>query len=145
ARLFWLDNDKRWGRKLPELLITMHLEQKLSKEKIFEYYANQVPLGQRGSFGIRGFGEASQVFFGRDITRLTLPEAALLAGLIQQPSFYNPFRWPDRAKQRRNLVLRAMHDNRYISDKEFETACEAPVSLTKHSMDSTDAPYFVDL
>ena len=76
----------------------MHLEQKLKKEQIFEYYANQVPLGHRGSFGIRGFGEAAQVYFGKDVSKLTLPEAATLAGLIQQPSFTNPFRWPERAQ-----------------------------------------------
>ena len=76
ARSFWLDNDKTWRRKIPEVLITMHLEQKLKKEQIFEYYANQVPLGQRGSFGIRGFGEAAQVYFGKDVSQLTLPEAA---------------------------------------------------------------------
>ena len=92
ARSFWLDNDKTWRRKIPEVLITMHLEQKLKKEQIFEYYANQVPLGHRGSFGIRGFGEAAQVYFGKDVSKLTLPEAATLAGLIQQPSFTNPFR-----------------------------------------------------
>ncbi len=145
ARSLWLDNDKTWHRKIPELLITMHLEQKLTKEQIFEDYANQVPLGQRGSFGIRGFGEAAQVFFGKDISRLTLPEAATLAGLIQQPSHTNPFRWPDRARARRNVVLRLMRENRYITDEECEAAIDAPVVLTKHSMESTDAPYFVDL
>ncbi len=145
ARQFWLDNDKTWRRKIPELLITMSLEQRLNKEQIFEYYANQVPLGQRGSFGIRGFGEASQVFFGKDLSRLTLPEAATLAGLIQQPSFTNPFRWPERARLRRNAVLRAMHENKYISDAQFDEASAAQVVLTKHGTDSTDAPYFVDL
>ena len=120
SRILWLDNDKTWKRKIPEVLITMHLEQKLSKEQIFEYYANQVPLGNRGSFGIRGFGEAAQVYFGTDVTRLTVPEAATLAGLIQQPSFTNPFRWPERAKQRRNVVLKLMHENKYISDEEYE-------------------------
>ena len=92
-------SDRSWRRKIPEVLITLHLEQKLSKEQIFEYYANQVPLGNRGSFGIRGFGEAAEVYFGKDISQLTLPEAATLAGLIQQPSYINPYRWPDRAKQ----------------------------------------------
>ena len=68
ARQWLLDrSDRTWRRKIPEVLITMHLEQKLTKKQIFEYYANQVPLGQRGSFGIRGFGEASQVFFGKDV------------------------------------------------------------------------------
>jgi penicillin-binding protein 1B len=144
ARSLWLDNDKTWRRKIPELLITLHLEQKLSKEKIFEDYANQVPLGHRGSFGIRGFGEASQVYFSKDISRLTVPEAAMLAGLIQQPSFTNPFRWPERARQRRNVVLKLMHEKKYIGDREYEEAVASPLVLAKHNMDSTDAPYFVD-
>src|SRR5580658_6102383 len=120
AGMLFLDrSDRTWRRKIPEVLITMHLEQKLTKEQIFEYYANQVPLGNRGSFGIRGFGEASEVFFGKDVSRLTLPEAATLAGLIQQPSFINPYRWPDRAKQRRNVVLKMMRENEYISDEDY--------------------------
>ena len=145
ARMFWLDNDKTWRRKIPEVLITMHLEQKLKKEQIFEYYANQVPLGQRGSFGIRGFGEAAQVYFGKDISKLTLPEAATLAGLIQQPSFTNPVRWPERAKARRNVVLKLMRENDYISDEEYQRAIATPVVLVKQGLDSAEAPYFVDL
>jgi penicillin-binding protein 1B len=145
ARSFWLDNDKTWRRKIPEVLITMHLEQKLKKEQIFEYYANQVPLGHRGSFGIRGFGEAAQVYFGKDVSKLTLPEAATLAGLIQQPSFTNPFRWPERARQRRNVVLKLMRENEYISDGEYQDAIRAPVDLSKQGMGSTEAPFFVDL
>ncbi len=145
ARSFWLDNDKTWRRKIPEVLITMHLEQKLKKEQIFEYYANQVPLGQRGSFGIRGFGEAAQVYFGKDVSKLTIPEAALLAGLIQQPSFTNPFRWPERARTRRNMVLKLMHENSYISDPEYEQAVATPVTLVRQGMDSAEAPFFVDL
>jgi penicillin-binding protein 1B len=145
ARMFWLDNDKTWRRKIPEVLITMHLEQKLKKEQIFEDYANQVPLGHRGSFGIRGFGEAAQVYFGKDVSKLTLPEAATLAGLIQQPSFTNPFRWPERARQRRNVVLKLMHENEYISDGEYENASASPMVLGKQGMESTEAPYFVDM
>src|SRR5580693_135749 len=146
AGMLFLDrSDRTWRRKIPEVLITMHLEQKLTKEQIFEYYANQVPLGNRGSFGIRGFGEASEVFFGKDVSRLTIPEAATLAGLIQQPSFTNPFRWPERARQRRNVVLSLMRENDYISDAEYESASAAPMELGKQGMESTDAPFFVDL
>jgi penicillin-binding protein 1B len=143
----WMLNrsDRSWKRKIPEVLITMHLEQKLTKKQIFEDYANQVPLGQRGSFGIRGFGEASQVFFGKDISQLTLPEAATLAGVIQHPSYINPFRWPDRAKTRRNLVLKMMRENNYISDEEYQRAIASPMVLVKQGMDSAEAPYFVDL
>ena len=145
ARSFWLDNDKTWRRKIPEVLITMHLEQKLKKEQIFEYYANQVPLGHRGSFGIRGFGEAAQVYFGKDISKLTLPEAATLAGLIQQPSFTKPFRWPERARARRNVVLKLMRDNKYITDEEYEQALPTPVVLVRQGNETAEAPYFVDL
>jgi penicillin-binding protein 1B len=144
AKMLWLDPRKTFGRKFDELLITVHLEQKLTKQKIFEYYANQVPLGRRGSFGIRGFGEAAQAFFGKDMRQLTLPEAATLAGLIQQPSARNPFRWPERAKARRDIVLKLMLDNGYISQSEYTEACNSPMSVSRQGIESTDAPYFVD-
>ncbi|HYL78478.1 MAG TPA: transglycosylase domain-containing protein, partial [Bryobacteraceae bacterium] len=146
AGMLFLDrSDRSWRRKIPEVLITMHLEQKLKKEQIFEYYANQVPLGNRGSFGIRGFGEASQVYFGKDVSRLNLQEAATLAGIIQQPSFINPYRWPDRAKARRNVVLKLMHENKYINDAELEKASASPMALVRGGGDLAEAPYFVDL
>jgi len=145
ARNLWLDSRKTWGRKFDELLITVHLERKLTKQKIFEYYANQVDLGRRGSFAIRGFGEASQAYFGKDIRSLTLPEAATLAGLIQEPSRRNPVRWPDRAKGRRNVVLQQMLDNGYISQSQHDMAVEAPLVIAKQGIESADAPYFVDL
>ncbi|MDQ2841530.1 MAG: PBP1A family penicillin-binding protein [Acidobacteriota bacterium] len=145
ARNLWLDPRKTFARKFDELLITIHLERKLTKQKIFEYYANQVDLGRRGSFAIRGFGEASQAYFGKGIRQLTIPEAATLAGLIQQPSFRNPVRWPERAKSRRNVVLRQMLDNGYISQSQFESAVATPMIIAKQGIESADAPYFVDL
>ena len=145
ARNLWLTLDKNWKRKLEELAITLILEQKLSKEEIFEYYANQVDLGRRGSFAIRGFGEAAQAYLGKDVRSLTLPEAAMLAGTIQRPSYTSPIRWPERAKQRRNLVLLLMRDNGKITDKEYAEAIAAPLTVAKGGGDSSDAPYFIDL
>ncbi len=145
ARNLWLDSRKTLGRKLAELLITLHLERKLNKQQIFEYYANQVDLGRRGSFAIRGFGEASQAYFGKDIRQLTLPEAATLAGLIQQPSARNPVRWPERAKARRNVVLGLMKDNGYITPAQAEQASAAPMVVARQGIESADAPYFVDM
>jgi penicillin-binding protein 1B len=145
ARGFWLTPEKTLQRKIAEVMITLHLEQKLSKEQIFEYYANQVDLGRRGSFAIRGFGEASQTYFGKDIRDLSLAEAATLAGLIQRPSFTNPVRWPDRAKTRRNVVLMLMRENGYITDQDYARAAEEPLVVSKSGSESTDAPYFVDL
>jgi penicillin-binding protein 1B len=145
ARMVWLSQKKTLSRKFPELLITIHLEQKLSKHQIFEYYANHVDLGRRGSFGISGFGEASQAYFGKDISQLTLPEAATLAGLIQRPSYRNPVRWPDRAKSRRNIVLMMMKQDGYITESQYKAAVATPLVLAKTGPESSDAPYFVDI
>jgi len=145
ARSLWLDNRKTFGRKFAELMITIHLEQRLTKEKILEYYANEVDLGRRGSFAIRGFGEAAKAYFGKDIRQLDLPESATLAGLIQEPSFRNPVRWPERARKRRDVVLRMMLDNGYITKGQYDAALEVPVVVAKQGIESADAPYFVDL
>ena len=145
AKMLWLDSRKTFVRKFDELLITIHLERRLTKQKIFEYYANQVPLGRRGSFAIRGFGEAAQAYFGKSIRQLSLAEAATLAGIIQQPSYRNPVRWPDRATARRNVVLKQMLDNGYISKGQFDEAVEIPMVVSSRGIESADAPYFVDL
>ena len=145
ARGIWLTPEKSWKRKAAETLITLHLERTLTKEQIFEYYANNVDMGRRGSFRILGFGEAAQAYFGKDIKQLTLAEAATLAGLIQRPSFTNPVRWPERSRARRNIVLSLMRDNGYIDERGYATAAEAPVLVAAGAVDSNDAPYFVDL
>ncbi len=145
ARNIWLDRRKTFTRKFDELLITLHLERKLTKQKIFEYYANQVDLGHRGSFAIRGFGEAAQAYFGKDIRSLTLPEAATLAGIIQAPGMRNPVSYPKRAEDRRNVVLRQMLDNGYISASQYQTAAGTPLVTARQGIESADAPYFVDL
>jgi len=145
ARMFWLDNRKTVRRKLAEVMITLQLEHRLSKEQIFEYYVNQVDLGHRGSFDIRGVGEAAQVYFGKDVSRLTLSESAMLAGLIQHPSYINPYRWPDRAIARRNVVLGMMRENGFITEQQYSDATAAHLDLAHSGMESTDAPYFVDM
>jgi penicillin-binding protein 1B len=145
ARGFFLSMEKTWTRKLNEMVYTLILEQKLTKEQIFEYYANYVPLGWRGGFNIFGFGEASQAYLGKDVRDLTLPEAALLAGLIQRPSATNPFLYPDKAKNRRNIVLRLMRDNEYIKDDQLAAARTLEVRAVRGNGDSADSSFFVDL
>jgi len=102
-------------------------------------------LGRRGSFGIRGFGEAAQVYFGKNVRNLTLAECATIAGLIQHPSLINPFRWPDRAKARRNVVLKMMEENGYITSDEYAEASTSPLTLARQETESAEAPFFVDL
>ena len=132
-------------RKLAELLIAFQLESRLSKEEIFQHYCNQVPLGRRGSFNVMGVGEAAQAYFDKDLMELSLAEAALLAGLIQRPSYLNPYRHPERAKNRRNTVLQAMLRHSFITQEDFKAAVAEPVELSVGHIESSNAPYFVDL
>jgi penicillin-binding protein 1B len=145
ARGLFLDTKKTWKRKLNEMVYTLILEQKLSKQQIFEYYINYVPLGWRGGFNIFGLGEAAQTYLGKDIRDVNLAEAALLAGQIQRPSATNPFTYPDRAKNRRNVVLRLMKDNGYITEQQYAKAAAADVKVVRQGFDTADSSYFVDL
>ncbi|MBV8846151.1 MAG: transglycosylase domain-containing protein, partial [Bryobacterales bacterium] len=134
-----------WRRKIPETLITMHLEQTLSKQQIFGDYASTIYLGHVGSFGIRGFAKASELYLGKDLSQVTLPEAALLAGLIQAPATRNPFFYPERAKTRRDVILNSMHQDGFITAQEYEAAVSTPLHVIRGATDTSDAPYFVDL
>ena len=145
AKNFFLEQDKRWTTKAAEVIITLQLEQKLSKEEIFEDYANQVYLGSRGSFRIHGFGEAAEVFLGKDLSQINIQEAAQLAGTIQNPATYDPFNHPDHARDRRNLVLSLMRTNGFIGDREYAVAIDTPLTVAKSAAQSVEAPYFVDL
>jgi len=145
ARSLWLAPDKNFRRKFHELLITMHLEFKLSKQQIFEDYANQVYLGQNGTFSIHGFGEASRVYFNKDVSQLSVPEAALLAGMIQRPSYFNPSRYPRRALERRDFVLKLMQENGYLSREQYETAANTAIKLAPAHAQANEMQYFVDL
>ena len=141
----WLGTERGWRRKIPETLITMQLEQKLTKQQIFEYYANSIYLGNQGSFSIHGFGEGSQVYLGKELSKITLPEAAMLAGLIQSPGGRNPFTHPDRALARRNIVLKQMRENDFITEAQYQEAVTTPLQVNHGEVESSDAPYFVDL
>jgi len=145
ARGFFLTPEKKLKRKIIEIAITFQLENHYSKEKIFELYANQINLGQQGSFAIDGFGQAAQTYFGKDVRQLTLPECATLAGMIQHPSYLNPYRHPERVIARRNTVLDAMVETGSITKAQDEAAKAEPLHLSAMSLDAGEAPYFVDL
>jgi len=145
ARMFFLTQDKSWRRKAAEVIITLQLEQKLTKEDIFEYYANQVDLGWRGTFHIVGLAQASEAYLGKDLNSINVPEAAEIAGMIQRPGYFDPFRHPDRLRDRRNIVLLLMRQNNVINDRDYELAIEAPLTVTKTGSTSVEAPYFVDM
>jgi len=146
VRGLWLQPQKRWKRKIAEAMMTVHLERKWSKEEIFTAYANLIFLGRQAAYSIHGFAEASELFFGKEPRDLSLPEAALLAGMVQRPSYFNPYRNPEHAKERRNVVLALMRDNKYITDTQYEAAVETPLRLVGSSEqnDPSGAPWFLD-
>jgi penicillin-binding protein 1B len=145
ARGFFLTPERTYSRKMREAIISIILEHRFDKKQIFAMYANEISLGQIGSFSIDGFGEASQDYFGKDVSQLDLAQCAMLAGLIQSPSRLNPFHHPDRAIERRNLVLDSMVETGAITKDEAETAKAEPLHLVTGSVDEGEAPYFVDL
>ncbi|MFZ0733440.1 MAG: PBP1A family penicillin-binding protein [Candidatus Sulfotelmatobacter sp.] len=145
ARGFFLSPEKSIKRKLTEMIIAEEMEQKFSKQQIFEFYANWVDLGQRGSFAISGFAEAAKAYFNKDLKDITLPEAALLAGLIQRPSYLSPYRHPERAMERRNLVLESMVETHAITREQADKAKATPLKLAPPNVEAMDAPYFVDM
>ncbi|HEY0794973.1 MAG TPA: transglycosylase domain-containing protein [Acidisarcina sp.] len=145
AKMFFLTPEKTFKRKFIQVVITFQLEHRFNKQKIFEIYANQVPLGQRGSFGINGFGEAARAYFDKDVRQLNLPECAMLAGMIQSPSRLNPYRHGERVLERRNVVLDSMVETGAITKVLAENAKAAPLRLASNTTDAGEAPYFVDL
>lgn len=145
ARNFFLTRESTWSRKLAEAMIALQLEGRLTKEQIFENYANQIFMGRLGSFNVHGFGEAARGFFDKDVRDITLAEAAMLAGLPQGPSYLNPYRYPDRTKHRRNQVLAAMLREGFIDQQTHDAAAEEGIVLSQGHMESRDAPYYIDL
>jgi penicillin-binding protein 1B len=146
ARTFFFSNERTWKRKLAELMVAMELEQRFNKQQIFELYANEVYLGNRGSFGIRGFSEASVAYFGKDLRQLSLAECAYLAGIIRAPNYYSAAdRHPERGNQARDRVLAQMLENKYITEADIQDAKRVPLKIVRTSITGGDAPYFVDM
>jgi penicillin-binding protein 1B len=139
----FLTPEKTMRRKLQEQFMALVLESRLNKDQILELYLNDVVLGQRGPFEIHGVAEAARIFFGKHVSNITLAEAATIAGLIQAPSTYNPFRNPERSRERRNLVLREMAATGTIAADEATAASETPLTVAARALEN-EAPYFVD-
>src|SRR5271157_269095 len=145
ARNLFLTPRRTIRRKIAEIAFAVLLEMRLTKEQVLELYANQVYLGQRDSFSIYGFGEAAAVYFDKDISTLTLPEAAMLAGLLRGPNHYSPYQHPEQSAERRNFVLRRMLKAGFISAGEAERASKAPIRLTEQTAEASQEAYFVDM
>ncbi len=141
-----LSPEQTWRRKSAEAYMSIILETRLSKEKIFELYCNQVYMGQQAGFSIHGFGEASSAYFNKDVTNLTLAESAFLAGIIRSPNRYNPYTKLETATARRNQVLDSMAEAGELSAADAKAAKDSPLQVApvRGRIDVSDAPYFAD-
>ncbi|HEY5618473.1 MAG TPA: PBP1A family penicillin-binding protein [Vicinamibacterales bacterium] len=153
ARMFFLADEfnaelsageRSYGRKLREALMSLVLERRASKDEILELYLNDIYLGQRGSFAIHGVAEAARLFFGKDVANISLSESALIAGVIQSPATRSPFARPERAIERRNVVLQAMADEGFIAPDVAARASHERLQVVARAVDN-EAPYFVDM
>jgi len=143
---FFLTPERTIKRKVTEALMAVLLERRYSKNDILETYINEIYLGQDQNRAIHGFGLAAQFYFDKRLIDLSLPEAALLVGMVKGPSYYDPHRHPDRALARRNVALAAMHQQNYITDEQYFKAFMAPLGVVgKPEMGTTRYPAFLDL
>jgi penicillin-binding protein 1B len=142
---FFLTPERTMRRKVQEALLAFVLERRADKKDILELYLNEVYLGQVGSFSINGVGEAARMYFHKDVANLSLPESALIAGMIQSPNRYNPYRHPRPATKRRNEALEAMRDAGFIDAAQADAAIAQPLHIDAPTLDTAEAPYFVDL
>jgi len=140
ARNLFLSNEKTYGRKFQEILLSVQIERVFTKEQIFQMYANQIYLG-RGTYG---FEAASEYYFSKHVRDLTLPEAALLAALPKGAEYYSPVTHPERALRRRNLVLSEMLQDGKITAQQEHEAAATPLGLHIEPPPNSVAPYFVE-
>lgn len=142
---FYLTSERSLTRKLNEAAMAVLLERQLTKNQILELYLNQVYLGQRGALSVNGVSEASRFYFHKDVRNIDVPEAALLAGMLQAPRRYSPYLYPTRARNRRNTVLLCMKAAGSISPKQYEQFVNTPVVVQPYDATADNGSYFVDL
>ena len=142
SRILFLSNEKTFTRKIKELQVAAQIEKTLSKDKILEMYLNNVYLGS-GAYGVKG---AAKIYFNKNLNELSLPEMALIAGLLQAPSIYSPYNNKELAQKRRNQVLLRMYKMKYINKETYEKAKKAPIVLSSMPLmyATNKAPYFCD-
>ena len=135
---------RTWDRKLREAALAVMLEWRYGKPQILEAYLNTTYLGQNGNSGIHGVGAAARGYFGKDVERLTLAESALLAGMIRAPNSYSPVQNPDRARERRDLILARMRDVGFIDEATRAKASQETFLVRPGSLPRLLGPYFLD-
>ena len=142
TRNFLLSREKTYIRKIKEIILALKIEKEYSKDKILELYLNKIFLGHHAY----GVGAAASTYYGKALSELNLSQLAMLAGLPKAPSIYNPITNPERASQRRNYVLRRMHELNFITQQDFDNAIKQPISASIHSNKAESlAPYISEM
>lgn len=144
AKNYFLTPKRTFSRKLKELLMSLTMEIMYDKNEILEIYLNEIYLGQKGSVSINGIGEAAHFYFGKSVSGLSLPEAAIIAGLIRGPNYYSPYINKTHSRDRRDTVLRTMNKCGWISHEELQNALSLPVTTAGFKVYGKKAPYFID-
>jgi penicillin-binding protein 1B len=142
AKNLFLSPKRTIWRKLLEIPTALSLERHLSKKQLLELYLNEIYLGQEGSVSIHGMPQAATTIFGKNISDISAAEAATLAGIIKAPSYFNPRKHPERAKERRNTVLAKMRELGHLSEKDYATALQRPLQVAQQQEHRRIAPYF---
>ncbi|CAM3562595.1 penicillin-binding protein 1B [Vibrio aquimaris] len=146
AKNIFLSSDRTLWRKLREAYMALIIDYRYSKDRILEGYLNEVYLGQSRGEAIHGFGLASRLYFGQPIQELRIDQLALLVGMVKGPSYYNPIRYPERAKERRDLVLRLMMQQDVLSASQYEMAVNRPLDIQDNPRIASRQPaYFQQL
>lgn len=142
----FLTRERTYSRKINEMIMALMLEYHYSKESILAAYVNEVYLGQNGARSIHGFGTAAEFYFSKPLNELNIAEVSLLVGLVKGASYYNPRKHPDRALKRRNLVLKLLNKQKFITSTEMQHASAIPLGVTKKpSWSSAKYPAYMDL
>ncbi|AVF96047.1 penicillin-binding protein 1B [Vibrio diabolicus] len=146
AKNLFLTRDKTLWRKVREAYIALILDYRYSKDRILEAYLNEVYLGQSGGEAIHGFGLASRYYFGQPIQELRIDQLAMLVGMVKGPSYYNPIRYPERTKERRDLVLRLLMQQNMLTSEQYEQAVSRSLDTqSKPRIASRQPAYFQQL
>jgi penicillin-binding protein 1B len=140
-----LESERTLERKVREAWLALVVEWRYPKERILEAYLNEAYLGQRGALALRGVGAAARAYFGKEVHQLSLPEAAVLAGMLRAPNTYSPVASPQRARQRRDVVLARMLELGQISPAQMDAARAQAVRVQVVPVSGQAAPYFADL
>ena len=139
----FLSSEKSLSRKINEALMSLILDARYDKNRILETYLNEIYLGQNGSYQVHGFALASQFYFGRPIQEITPSQMALLVGMVKGPSLYNPWRHPELALERRNVVLKLLQENHAISQSDYEFLVKQPLGVKEKGTIYRQQPAFM--